>query len=243
MTRVKICGCMRIEDVLAAREAGADFVGLMFARDSRRRLTIEDAQALVEALGPSLRTLEQDEPPPVRHGNEGSATEWFRHGADALDRLLARKRPLTVGVFEHQPMEDVNTIADEVGIDLIQLSGREAWGDCLLANRQVIKTVDASAAASAKDVIAAIEPGTAIAALLDISRGRGIAFDRDVAARVAAELPVWLAGGLTPGNVDSIVRDVRPWLVDVSSGVETQGAKDAAKIRDFVQAAGMAVRA
>ena len=243
MTRVKICGCMRIDDALAAKEAGADFVGLMFARDSRRRLSIEDAQAIIEALGAPLRSLEQDEPPPLHHGVEGGAAEWFRHGAEALDRLLARKRPLTVGVFEDQPLEDVNTIADETGIDLIQLGGRESWSDCLLANRQVIKTVDVPAGATAEDVVAALQAGTAIASLLDVSRGRGIALDRKAAAEVAARLPVWLAGGLTPENVSDVVRDVRPWLVDVSSGVETGGAKDAAKVRAFVLAAGMPVGA
>lgn len=243
MTRVKICGCMRIDDALAAKEAGADFVGLLFARDSRRRLAIEDAQAIVEALGAPLRSLEQNEPPPLHHGAEGGAAEWFRHGAEALDRLLARKRPLTVGVFEDQPLEEVNTIADETGIDLIQLGGRESWADCLLANRQVIKTVDMPAGATAEDVVAALQAGTAIASLLDVSRGRGIAVDRKTAADVAARLPVWLAGGLTPENVSDVVRDVRPWLVDVSSGVETGGAKDAAKIRAFVLAAGMAVGA
>jgi len=243
MTRVKICGCMRVEDALAAKEAGADFVGLVFARDSRRRLSIEDAQAIVEALGPPLRELGQDEPPPLHHGREGDAAEWFRHGAEALDRLLARKRPLAVGVFEDQPMEEVNTIADEAGIDLIQLGGRESWAGCLLANRQVIKTVDVPAGATGGDVVAGLQAGSAIACLLDVSRGRGIGVDRATAASVAAQLPVWLAGGLTPENVSNVVRDVRPWLVDVSSGVETNGAKDARKIRAFVQAVGLAIGA
>ena len=251
MTRVKICGCMRIEDALAAKEAGADFVGLVFAPNSRRRLDIEEAQAIVGALGVPLRELGQDEPPPSilspkagafgGHGPEGDAIEWFRHGAEALDRLLARKRPLTVGVFEDQSMEEVDTIADEAGLDLIQLSGREAWADCLLANRQVVKAVDVPAGASPEDVIAGFEAGSAIACLLDISRGHGLVIDREVAAGVAARLPIWLAGGLTPSNVSDVARRVRPWAVDVSSGVETDGAKDASKIRAFVEAAKEAV--
>jgi phosphoribosylanthranilate isomerase len=85
--------------------------------------------------------------------------------------------------------------------------------------------------------LASIEPGTAIACLIDASRGRGIEADRESAAAIASRMPVWLAGGLTPDNVVDVLRDVRPWAVDVSSGVETDGAKDAAKVRDFVRAA------
>jgi len=252
VTRVKICGLMRIEDALAAKEAGADFVGLVFAPDSRRRLDLEEAQAIVGALGPPLRELGQAEPPPFYaepkantfggHGPEGDTAEWFRHGAEALERLLARKRPLTVGVFEDQPLEEVNTIADEVGLDLIQLSGRESWADCLLANRQVVKAIEALAGAAPKDVLAGMAAGTAIACMLDISRGRGLALDRALAAAVAGRLPVWLAGGLTPDNVSDAVREVRPWAVDVSSGVETDGRKDAAKVRAFVETAREAIR-
>lgn len=243
MTRVKICGCMRVEDALAAKEAGADFVGLMFAPDSRRRLDIEEAQAIVAALGAPLRELEQDSPPPLRHGLEGGAAEWFRHGAEALERLLVRKRPLTVGVFEDQSLEEVNTIADEAGLDLIQLSGRESWADCLLANRQVIKAIEVPPGVGGDEVFAGLEPGTAIACVLDVSRGQGVAIDRGVATVVAARLPVWLAGGLTPENVSDVVHQVRPWAVDVSSGVETDGAKDAGKIRAFLEAVGTAVGA
>ncbi len=238
---------MRAEDALAAQEAGADFVGLVFAPGSRRRLSVEQARKIVEALGTPLSELGQAEPPPYYgspkgeafggRGPEGDAVEWFRHGAEALERLLARKRPLTVGVFEDQPLEEANTIADACGLDLIQFSGRESWADCLLANRQVIKTVEVSPDAAGDDVIAALEPGTAIACLLDVSRGRGVAVDRGQAAALAARLPVWLAGGLTPENISDAVREVRPWAADVSSGVETNGAKDAAKIHAFVLAA------
>jgi anthranilate synthase/indole-3-glycerol phosphate synthase/phosphoribosylanthranilate isomerase len=228
---------MRVEDALAAKEAGADFVGLNFAPASRRRLPAEDAQAIVAALGTPLRDLEQAEPPPLYRGPEGDAVEWFRHGAEALERLLARKRPLTVGVFQDQSPEGMNTIADECGLDLVQLSGHEPWADCLLANRQVIKGIDVPPGASGDEVLSGLEAGSAIACLLDVSRGRGVAVDRVVAAAVAARMPVWLAGGLTPENVASAVREVRPWAVDVSSGVEADGAKDADKIRAFVSAA------
>ncbi len=236
MTRVKICGCMRPEDALAAKEAGADFIGLMFAPESRRRLSIEQAQAVIAALGTPLSA----DRPELNRAFEGDAIAWFRHGAEALDRLLARKRPLTVGIFEDQTLDEANAIADECGLDLIQLSGRpsrEGWADCLRANRPVIKTIEPSPSDGSDGIIDGLVPGTAVACLLDVSHGRGVAVDRAQAAALAARLPVWLAGGLTPENVSDAVREVRPWAVDVSSGVETDGAKDAAKIHAFVQAA------
>ncbi len=236
MTRVKICGCMLVSDALAAKEAGADFVGLVFAPDSRRRLTTEEGRAIVASL-----VGRTPEPPLLALGADGdTAASWFRHGADALDRLLVRRRPLTVGVFEDQSLDEVNTIAAAVGLDLIQLSGDETWAECLLANRQVVKAIDVAEGASGADVTESIEGGTAIACLLDASRGQGVQIDHTIAADVAGALPVWLAGGLTPENVPDAIEQVQPWAVDVSSGVETDGAKDPEKIHAFVQAARMA---
>jgi phosphoribosylanthranilate isomerase len=227
---------MLASDALAAKDAGADFVGLMFAPTSRRRLSVEEARAIVASL--AGRT---PEPPLLSLGAEHDVASWFRHGAEALDRLLARRSPLTVGVFEDQSLDEVNTIADAVGLDLIQLSGDETWAECLLANRQVVKAVDVSEGDSGSDVLASVDAGTAIACLLDASRGKGVELDRTVAAKVAGAMPVWLAGGLTPDNVSDAVEQVQPWAVDVSSGVETDGAKDPEKIRAFVQAAKGAV--
>ena len=235
MTRVKICGCMRVQDAMAAKKAGADFVGLMFAPSSRRKLSIERAQAIVTALADGERR--QPRPPLLSVGADDDIETWFQHGADALDRILARRRPLTVGVFEDQPLEAINSIADACGLDMVQLSGDESWADCVLANRQVVKTVETPVDIAAEDVVDGMESGTAIACLLDGSRGRGRPVNLEVAAAIAAELPVWLAGGLTPENVSATIRRVKPWAVDVSSGVETDGVKDAKKIHAFVSAA------
>jgi phosphoribosylanthranilate isomerase len=241
VTRVKICGCMRAEDALTAAEAGADFVGFVFA-ESSRCLTATEAAEIVRALGTPLRELELTEPPAVHRSARESVGDWFRQGAEALERLLARKRPLTVGVFAGMDLETVNAIADESGVDLIQLSGEESWQDCLSANRQVIKVAHVRPEQSADDVLASIEGGTAIACMLDSRTeraygGTGRRLNWPVAAGVAGRLPVWLAGGLTPESVADAIRAVRPWAVDVSSGVETDGAKDAAKIRAFLSVA------
>lgn len=233
MTRVKICGCMKAADAIAAADAGADVIGIIFAPTSRRRVGAQEAAVIARAVGAPLRDIGQDEPPPLHPNRAGGATEWFWHGADALDRMLARKRPLVAGVFQDQPIEEVNEIADEAGIDLIQLSGDEPWDDCMLANRPVINAIGDAAAVD----LALLAADGPIALMLDASRGRGAAADLAAAAGLAARIPLWLAGGLAPGSVGEAIAAVRPWLVDVSSGVETDGAKDPAKIAAFIAAA------
>ena len=238
MTRVKICGVGRVEEALVAAEAGADFIGLVFA-ESPRRLSTAQAGEIVRALGNPLRDAATA---PLHQAGGAGPSGWFRRAAQALEGLLERKRPLTVGVFADMDFETVNSIADECGVDLIQLSGGESWRDCILANRQVIKAVHVREGAPAAEVLAGIEAGAAVACLLDprvagVRGGTGRRLDWEVAARVARELPIMLAGGLTPDNVAEAVRTVRPWAVDVSSGVEREGVKDGDKIRAFIVAA------
>jgi phosphoribosylanthranilate isomerase len=235
MTRVKICGCMKVADAVAAAEAGADFIGIMFA-ESRRRVSREEAAQIVSAVGTPLREIAQPDPPPMHPGRFDTIEAWFAHGAEALDRLLAQKRPLTVGVFADQSIDEVNEIVEETGIDLVQLSGGEPWSDCMLASRQAIKVLGPRRGMTADDVLAYAQPGAALAFMLDPSRGSGAAGDPAVAAAVAARLPLWLAGGLALDNVADVISAIRPWCVDVSSGVETEGAKDPAKIAAFVAA-------
>jgi len=232
---------MRVADAVAAAASGADFIGIMFA-ESRRRVSIEEARAIALAAGAPMELVEQDEPPPLHPGRFDSAEAWFRHGAEALDRLLARKRPLVVGVFDRQTVEEVNEIADEAGLDMVQLSGGGPWDDALLMTRQAIKVVRQQPGMTAPEVLSELRSDTALAFMLDESLGTGRAGDWAVAAAVSAKAPLWLAGGLTPANVGEAIRIVRPWAVDVSSGVETDGAKDAGKIAAFVRAAkGVAV--
>ena len=220
MTLVKICGLREPAHALAAAEAGADFVGLVFAK-SRRRVMVEQAQAIARALGE-----------PLAAAGGGDA----RH----IEALLRRKRPLVVGVFAGADAEAVNRAADAVGLDLVQLSGDEPWDMCGKLSRPVLKAVKVRDGTSAEEIVASLRPGAAIP-LLDTHAegalgGTGRSFDWTVAAEVARRFPIVLAGGLTPENVGEAVRRVRPWAVDVSSGVETDGAKDVEKICAFVAA-------
>jgi phosphoribosylanthranilate isomerase len=240
MTRIKIDGFRTVEHALAAAEAGADFVGMIFA-ESRRKIDPEDAAEIVRALGTPLADMELREPPALFRTDARGLSSWFEHGAWALDRLLERKRPLTVGVFANNDPDWINEVVDECGIDLIQLAGDEPWGHILLANRQVLKVVHVTPGEDETVVTARMETGSAMAVILDsggtgLAGGSGVAFDWSVAAVVAKSMPVWLAGGLNPDNVAEAVATVQPWAVDVASGTEKDGAKDPAKIRAFIRA-------
>ena len=237
MTHVKICGVTQPAHVEAACAAGADFLGLVFAEQSRRRLTVEQAKRLIAVLPP------REEPPlvalPLPPGHTGAL--WFDRCAAALESLLARRRPLLVGVFADQPASLVNSIAETLALDLIQLSGNEPWEDCLLLRRPVIKTERVAPQDDPGVITARAEAGTASLLHLDTAvaghlGGTGATFDWEIGRAIAERLPVLLAGGLNPANVAEAVRTVRPWGVDVSSGVETNGVKDVNKIAAFIAA-------
>lgn len=234
--RVKICGLTRPEHVEAAASAGASFIGFMFAERSRRHITVEDAKRLSAVLPPrdqpAVESLYLEQP-----------GLWFQRCANALDALIARRRPLTVGVFVNQPVALVNAIAEAADLDLIQLSGDERWETCLQLRRPVIKALrSANDCSCVQDLLRTAEAGTASLCLLDAEvpgeyGGTGQTADWEVAAQVAASMPLMLAGGLTPENVGAAIATVRPWAVDVSSGVERDGLKDVDLIQDFVRAA------
>lgn len=232
---IKICGLTRPEHAEAAEAAGADMIGLMFAEKSRRHLSVEDARRVLSALKPHRRETVHNLALPGSGG-------WFQRCALSLEERIAARRPLVVGVFVGQPPSLVNAVTEMLDLDLIQLSGGEPWEQCLQLHRPVIKAVKAGEGADPQAIIAAAEAGTAVLTLLDADvpgedGGTGIAADWVCASTVAAALPVMLAGGLTPQNVGEAVRRVRPWAVDVSTGVERDGTKDAELIEAFVRVA------
>jgi len=210
MTRVKICGIRDKTNALAAVEAGADFIGLVLA-PSRRQVSPQKALPLVEVV----RGL-------------GS-------------------RPAVVGVFVNAAAQEVNHIADYCQLDWVQLSGDETWQYCQELKKAIIKVIHVSSGQKTDEILADIETGyqllpeKELVCLLD-SRvggaygGTGQVFNWQLAREVSVRFPVMIAGGLTPANVGQLVREVQPWGVDVSTGVESNGLKDASKIRAFVKA-------
>ncbi|MEI7703640.1 MAG: phosphoribosylanthranilate isomerase [Deltaproteobacteria bacterium] len=164
-----------------------------------------------------------------------------RFVAPAVAREIVRHLPpfvTPVGVFVDQVEEELRAIAAVTGIQVLQLHGDESPELCARLPFPVVKSVPADRASDldrlrAYDVQAFLvdtpSPGHG---------GSGRPFDWSLAAGVATVAPVLLAGGLTPENVADAIRAVRPWAVDVASGVESSpGVKDADRMARFVSAA------
>jgi phosphoribosylanthranilate isomerase len=145
----------------------------------------------------------------------------------------------TVGVFVDQPLADVQHIAAAVGLSSVQLHGRETLEYARGFLQPVIKAV-AVAEGFVPESLDAI-PGE-ITVLLDahdpVRRGgTGRTIDWSVASVAAARRPVFLSGGLTPENVSEAIAQVRPYAVDLSSGVESSpGVKDPLRLRALFDA-------
>ena len=204
---VKICGIRTPRDAVVAAEAGADMIGLVFA-PSRRQVDVDTARQIVSGL---------------------------RASAAGQDVAI-------VGVFVNEDAATIADVADDVGLDWAQLSGHEQREAAFGLSLPVVKVLRFDGDASEAEWLAASAGCAAMPVLLDAHvagsfGGAGVLADWERAARLAAERPVLLAGGLNPDNVAAAITAVQPWGVDVSSGVETDGVKDHVKIRAFIRAA------
>ncbi len=208
-TRVKSCGIRDKTSALAAVRAGADYIGLVFA-PSQRQVTPPSAREIASAVKESNNTTK------------------------------------VVGVFVNAPAFQINEIADFCALDVVQLSGDESWEYCRKIVTPVIKAIRIGQQ-SLQDLYRELSTANELLAghrfitLLDSQvegkyGGTGESFNWDLAQQIARKFPVIIAGGLTPANVGQLVRDVQPWGVDVSTGVESNGLKDISKIRAFVKA-------
>ena len=140
-----------------------------------------------------------------------------------------------VGVFVNQPLDTVTAAAAQIGLDVIQLHGQEDDDYIAALRQQTDLPIWKAFKVRTADDLAAAERSTADAVLLDNGYGTGKAFDWTLAA--AFTRPFFLAGGLTPEILPDAILKLHPALVDISSGVETDGIKDRSKILAAVCAA------
>ncbi len=196
-TRIKICGLTRPQDVIAAVEAGADAIGLVFYPPSARHVSFDDAARLAALVPPFVTT---------------------------------------VGLFVNAESAFVDEALRRVPLQLLQFHGDEPVAECVRYGRPWIK---AARMRSGIDLVefASLYP-SASALLLDSFvdgyGGGGKTFDWSLIPQGLGKRLI-LSGGLDPDNVVEAVRRVRPWAVDVSSGVESgKGIKDAARMAAFI---------
>jgi phosphoribosylanthranilate isomerase len=210
MTYIKICGIKTEEQALGAAAAGADYIGMVFAA-SPRQVTPAAAMKITAALKTHHTAVK------------------------------------TVGVFVNMPAPIVQKLVDTCGLDWAQIHGTEPWELCREIARPVIKVARVARNYSPDIICHNFELGKKLLAgrellfMLDTSAkdkygGTGETFDWDQARQIAEKYPVIIAGGLNPENVSAAIKVIKPWGVDVSTGVETNGVKDMKKIEAFITA-------
>ena len=153
--------------------------------------------------------------------------------------IIAQLPPFvdTVGVFVNESVDRVNKIAEYCGLDLVQLHGEESPAFCRKIRRRVIKAFRVKDLQSIKLLQDYAVSGFLLDTFSDeLQGGTGKVFDWNLALPAKKIGPVIMAGGLTPRNIKQAIRQVRPYGVDVCSGVEKEpGIKDPEKVRAFLE--------
>ncbi len=213
MTKIKICGLQTVPDALTAAKAGADYLGMIFSEPSSRRISIDKGIEICAAVREAYQNPD-------------------------------KKAPGLVGVFVNESADKINSYAKECGLDLAQLSGDEEPSICKELEVPIIKAIRIAQGQSYHDTLPQVEswlskmPKGSLIHVEGKVEGRyggtGHVMDWNTATELAADYQFLLAGGLTPDNVDQAIRQVAPWGVDISSGVETDGVKDVAKVLAFI---------
>ena len=210
-TKVKICGLRNLDDALAAAQAGADYLGLVFVYGRRRRVTADEAKTISEGVknsgGPVPKIV-------------GLFADQLLDEVNALVEYCSLDAAQLCG---QEPVEYASKVDSQV-IKVVHVPE-----SATAAN-------DAGAGSKAKEYSQAGHMVTLDRLVEGLQGGTGEGFDWNVAALLAKSGQNFLlAGGLTPDNVADAIKTVHPWGVDVSSGVETYGDKDQGKIRDFLR--------
>lgn len=212
-TKIKMCGLTRAEDVVAAVAAGVDAIGLVFYPASPRYITPQQAAVLLAQLPPFITT---------------------------------------VGLFVNATPQQVVEVAAQLPLGLLQFHGDETPLQCAAiaaaVGRPFLRAMRIAATAQRLDLLeyelayrqaSAASPwfsGLLLDTLADGYGGSGKVFDWSLIPEELAPRAV-LSGGLSIANVAEAVRRIRPYAVDVSSGVESaKGIKDSAKMRAFINA-------
>lgn len=213
MTKIKLCGLRKIEDIEAANLLKPDYIGFVFAPKSKRYITPEDAAKLKAHLNENKILavgvfVDEDVQKVAKLLNNGVIDIAQLHG-DEDNEYIEKLRKLII----NNPIEK--------SIDPVENSYNKISGRIIKAFKIKIKEDLDKAKNSTADYI-----------LLDAGAGEGMRFNWELLD--GFDRPFFLAGGLDPQNVKDAIVKLHPYGVDVSSGIETDGFKDPVKMREFV---------
>ena len=199
-----------------------------------------DKQVKVKVCG---MTSLKDAMAAVEEGADAIGFIFYKKSPRSVTMKLVREIVLelppfidTVGVFVDETAEQINKIADYCNLDIIQLHGDESPIFCKKIRRKVIKAFRIKDMQSVKKLSSFQVSGFLLDTFSEnLHGGTGKVFDWNLALPAKKFGPVIMAGGLTPNNVQQAVRQIRPYGVDVCSGVESEpGIKDHKKVRAFL---------
>ncbi|MFH1305407.1 MAG: phosphoribosylanthranilate isomerase [Candidatus Omnitrophota bacterium] len=213
MVKVKICGLTNLEDAKTAYDCGADLLGFVFIKGTPR--TVKDDRFVRDAC-----KFGEDEP----------------------------KTPHFVGLFKNEDPKKIAKIVSRCGLNYVQLQGEESPGYCRRLREMLAPGAGIIKAFRVGHEILRVAgkyiPGDYSADYLvfdtydpELAGGTGKGFDRKILAAVKENIdkPFFVAGGLTPANVAALIREVQPYGVDVSSGIErVPGKKDEKLLKEFI---------
>lgn len=232
--KFKMCGISKVETIPAIVDAKPDYMGLVFA-PSKRQVTVEQAKTLVDELHKQYEKTYGEITVPMntdtaQDSQDNQDNQEFVQGNSNFEKIK------TVGVFVNETIEKLLKIAEEVNLDVIQLHGDEdetfiqSLKEC--TNVEVWKAVQVRSAADAEKWIDSSADMLLFDAYHKDERG-GTGEVFDWSSLDEFERPFMLAGGIDSTNVARAIRTVRPYGIDISSGIETKGVKDDEKIKAF----------
>lgn len=194
--KVKICGIQSLEAAKKAIASGADYLGFIFVKDSKRSINVSDAKKIISVVKPYCKI---------------------------------------VGVFRNNTVEEVNSLSRTLDFDLVQLHGDESPKFCSQMIRPVIKALSLPADFAVTELVEKMKQYHVQYFLIDrIEPGVGEQVSVAKTAKIAKLFPIFYAGGLTPENVSSAVEKIKPFAVDVITGVKTNDMFDEKKMKKFV---------
>ena len=240
---IKICGIQDLETARYLVETKVKLIGLIFA-ESTRKVNLAQAEQIIKTIR-SNKNTETTRPELTSNRNKAYLTNIIKNSLSQKEfsafqleqQLNNTPTPLIVGVFKNQSVNKVNSIAEQLDLDLIQLHGNEI--DHSFYSRPVIKTysysIDSYEAISSKE----LEENDFNYILFDTkvantSGGLGKVFNHLVLQEYKSKMPYILAGGLNPDNIKNIINQTQPWIVDISSGVELDGKKNNKLIKRLI---------